>query len=145
MQVRGLLLVLLVLLLESRVPSALQVSELLAVLLFLGGQLVVVPLVERCNFISLCNHLVAVASLVGLLLREPSRNLLVNFVAQVRVVLVPSADLLECSPLLLIKMVEMHCLSVGCLSLLLLDLLHEFFDFGLQTLLELFFHLGVLL
>lgn len=46
---------------------------------------------------------------------------------------------------LLIELVGMDLLRMGCLLFLLLNILHQLVDLGLEALLKLLFHLGVLL
>lgn len=129
--------------LELGVPAVLQVFELATVAFLFSGKLIAVPLVKSPKLISLLSEVSRDLLRIVLPLLEPGLLLAVSILSQVSVLVVASLDLFEGASFLLVELIQVDLLGVRCLPLLLLDVFHQLFDLGLETLLEFFLHLCV--
>lgn len=130
---------------ELRGVSLTKVINLTTIAVFLGGQLVTVPLVETSMLISASPHLLVYASLILSEFIVPLILTLVCPVAKIGNLLVLAIDLTVVPLVLTVQLLKMSLLSLSSLPLLFLDLIHKLLDFGLETVLELLLHLCIFL
>lgn len=113
--------------------------------LLLSFQLCAVPLVEPGNLVRFRVQVLSIRLVAFFLHLEPIDLALVELISQFLELLVPLEQLLVLAALLLVQLVDVDLVRMCRLLLLLLDLLHQLVDLGLQVLLELLLHGGVLL
>ena len=152
MQVLQLLLEVLLLGVKGRVSSLklgcvplTKVVNFATIAVLLLSELIAVPLVEPGMFVSALAKLLISPLLIISELTIPLLLTLVGPVSEVGDLLVFAIDFGVMSLILFTLLLEMGLLGQGCLPLLLLNLGHELLDLGLQTILELLFHLSVFL
>lgn len=130
---------------ELRGVSLTKVINLTTIAVFLGGQLVTVPLVETSMLISASPHLLVYASLILSEFIIPLILTLVCPLAKIGNLLVLAIDLTVVSLVLTVQLLKMGLLSLSSLPLLFLDLIHKLLNLGLETVLELLLHLCIFL
>ena len=130
---------------ELRGVSLTKVFNLTTIAVFLGGQLVTVPLIETSMLIGTSSHFLVYASLILSEFTVPLILALICPVAKIGNLLVLAIDLTVVPLVLAVQLLKMGLLSLSSLLLLFLDLIHKLLDLGLQTVLELLLHLRIFL
>ena len=130
---------------ELRGVSLTKVFNLTTIAVFLGGQLVTVPLIETSMLIGTSSHFLVYASLILSEFTVPLILALICPVAKIGNLLVLAINLAVVPFVLAVQLLKMGLLSLSSLPLLFLDLIHQLLDLGLQTVLELLLHLRIFL
>ena len=132
------------LLFESSSVLLLELSQLPAVSILFGSEIIPVRLVKSSEVLSLLLQIGSVMRFNVLTFLKPLFFTFLCSGAQVCVLLVQLGDVSMVPFFLLVHLIQMSKLDVVRLLFHLLNFLHKLMYFGLEALLELFLHLGVL-